>query len=75
MAKEIEGTTLVCEYCNQEFGLIWFDWTIKTKCSVCSDGDEPCPECGIAPANDVSVKYVCKKCEMEHDIIISGEHI
>lgn len=75
MAKDVEGFPLVCEYCNTEFGITFFVWSVSMHCPICSDSDEPCPECGIAPAEDGSIKHVCKKCQIEHGIVISGEHV
>ena len=73
MAKEVDdGQILTCEYCNEEFGLVVFDNRIESKCSVCEDGDEPCPECGIAPSQDMRIKFICKPCQIEHNIIASG---
>ncbi len=72
--KEVEGWDMVCEYCNEEFGLTFFEYTIdQPMCSTCSDADEPCMECGISPSGDTRIKFVCKPCQMKIPVIVKGK--
>ena len=72
--KEVDGFEMVCEECGEEFGVTYFEYTVdQPMCKICNDGDEPCPECGIAPSQDIRVKHICKNCQMKKAIVVSGK--
>jgi len=74
--KEVEGWQLICEECNEDFGLTFFEYIVDQKlCKTCNDGDEPCHECGVSPSQDMTVKFMCRKCQIEKNVVVKGESV
>ena len=73
MVIEEEGQDLVCSECGDYLGIQVFRYTVnQPMCKTCQDPDEPCPECGISPSEDLIIHFICKKCQIEKDIILNG---